>query len=335
MTIVKADIGLSNFLLSNYQQVKFTETSVEFLFSDPFDYQGDTYANYTFVVFNGSFTNADGVISGNVENVARTVQGAFDYEEMPDVLSFKGGVYIEDLSALQKSGVIGLQLLMAGSDDLYGINTGYGGNDRFFASALGDFYGGSGFDTLVFNTMATPLNLDLLIDAAKFKSIEAFEGTRLADSLRGNDGANIFEGGGGNDTLDGRGGNDKLSGGSGNDILYGGSGNDALAGGAGKDTFLFKSFLDSAYKAADHIAHFNRADDIIDLKSIDANTEKSGNQAFKWIGTEKFHGKAGELRTYKSGDKTVVAGDVDGDKQIDLQIYIDKTVKLTALDFIL
>lgn len=332
MSFVTANEDLSRFLLPDYKEVSFTEKSVTFWVTTPVDEQ---ITNHRAITFRGTFTSVDGIISGLVKRIdyyESELGGEIDY-----FLRFDGknsGVLIEDLAALQKSGATGLELLMAGSDELTGINKGYGGNDRIRATDIGDFNGGSGHDTLIF-AMNSAITLDLVADGARFKSIEAFEGTKLSDTMKGDDSANTFNGIAGNDTLEGRGGNDKLSGGDGNDVLNGGEGWDALFGGKGKDTFLFKSFLDSTRSGADHIITFYRGEDIINLKAIDANTEKAGNQTFIWIGSDKYHGKAGELRSYQSGGKTVITGDVDGDKQSDLVIYIDKAMKLTSLDFIL
>ncbi|WP_168168936.1 calcium-binding protein [Shinella sp. HZN7] len=332
MTTITADTDLLQFFLPNYTQVRSGDTYVEFRLPNGSDPE---FSDALFVSFTGEFTNVDGVISGTITRVYRGEYMAHGGNFDEGTLTFKEGIYIEDLAAFQKSGIIGVQLLMAGSDELHGIKKGYGGNDKIFAYALGDFDGGTGYDTLIFRQAGAGVTLDLHIDGARLKSIEAYEGSNLADIMRGDEGANVFNGSAGNDTLEGRGGNDRLSGGNGNDVLYGGEGADVLYGGRGQDTFMFKSFLDSTKSAADHITSFSRADDIINLKTIDANSEKAGNQTFKWIGSDKFHGKAGELRAYKSGDKTVIAGDVDGDKQTDLMIYIDKAVKLTSLDFIL
>ncbi|WP_420475452.1 calcium-binding protein [Noviherbaspirillum sp. ST9] len=73
-------------------------------------------------------------------------------------------------------------------------------------------------------------------------------GTAGADTLYGNNDANVIEGLGGNDILIGYGGNDTLLGGDGEDnlnghdgrdTLDGGAGNDTLAGGNGGDTYKF------------------------------------------------------------------------------------------------
>ncbi len=75
--------------------------------------------------------------------------------------------------------------------------------------------------------------------------------------------------------------------------------------------------------------------DRIDLKAIDTNTKAGGDQAFKFIGTEKFHGKAGELRFVKDDGDTFVYGDVNGNGKADFAIALDRLLTLTKSDFIL
>ena len=77
-----------------------------------------------------------------------------------------------------------------------------------------------------------------------------------------------------------------------------------------------------------------RVDDI-DLSTMDASTRKGGNQAFKFIGTQKFHKQAGELHTVKTGGNTIVEGDTNGDGKADFQIELTGLKTLGAGDFIL
>jgi hypothetical protein len=57
----------------------------------------------------------------------------------------------------------------------------------------------------------------------------------------------------------------------------------------------------------------------VHLTAIDANPKLRGDQAFSWIGSAQFGGKAGELRyfsetTADGSSNTVVQGDINGDK---------------------
>ena len=85
-------------------------------------------------------------------------------------------------------------------------------------------------------------------------------------------------------------------------------------------------------KSSDRILDFSQGQrDRIDLSTIDANTNRSGDQAFVYIGAERFHEVAGELR-YANG---AVLGDVDGNGVADFRIFVDGGSHLTARDFIL
>lgn len=336
MPSIKTDADLSRFLLADFTSVTFSTTSVVFSKVEPLEIvRGDLT---TQVVLTGAFEIVDGVISGTISEIVSTVYNDFDGGNyvFEGLVTITGeSIFIEDLAAFQRSASIGIQLLLSGNDDIYGYNKGHGGNDTLHADAIGAYFGGGGFDTLIFDKATGSINLDLNRDGANFRSIEAFSGSRFSDDMRGTAANDYLYGGAGNDLLVARAGKDLLSGGSGNDRLIGSTGADILTGGSGKDVFVFERYTDSTRTQSDRITDFNRADDIIDLRIIDANTERGGNQTFKWIGTEKFHGKAGELRYFKSGEKAVIAGDIDGDKGIDFQIYLDKFMKLTALDFIL
>jgi hypothetical protein len=69
--------------------------------------------------------------------------------------------------------------------------------------------------------------------------------------------------------------------------------------------------------------------DRIDLRSIDADRDTSGNQACHFIGGASFSGADGELRL-RNG---VLQGDTNGDRVADLEIRVVGT--LLAGDIIL
>ncbi len=73
--------------------------------------------------------------------------------------------------------------------------------------------------------------------------------------------------------------------------------------------------------------------DKIDLRSIDASTWASQDQAFSFIGSAAFTGRAGELRSAGGS----VYGDVNGDGRADLQINVTVVGGgvLSASDFLL
>ncbi|MFC4170477.1 M10 family metallopeptidase C-terminal domain-containing protein [Microvirga sp. GCM10011540] len=251
----------------------------------------------------------------------------------------------------------------AGNDQLYGYagnDTLYGrdGDDVLIGGAGGDYLdGGASIDTVSYETAKAGVVADLMSSSRntgdakgdKYVSIENLTGSAFADTLRGNDAANVLNGGAGTDRLYGRGGNDALDGDSGNDYLdggadndilhggdgsdtvYGGAGADELFGGAGADVFVFKSVGESLPSARDTIRDFVSGVDKIDLRSIDASTKQSYNQAFTFVGSGTFSGKAGELQFIDG----VLSGDINGDKLADFQINVPEVLSLAASDFYL
>ena len=117
---------------------------------------------------------------------------------------------------------------------------------------------------------------------------------------------------------------DTLVGMSGKDTITGGAGADSLTGGAGNDTFVFKSLTESTVSASDHITDFSKGDKI-DLKTIDANSTKSSDQAFSFSTT----GAAANAVWWDSASSTLY-GDVDGNKTVDFAIKVG-LVGLTQL----
>ncbi|WP_428425405.1 calcium-binding protein [Pararhizobium sp.] len=235
---------------------------------------------------------------------------------------------------------------LAGSsyaDKLYGNNganvlAGGAGNDILDGGAGTDrLDGGAGTDAASYasakaGVTASLANAAINTGDAKgdtYVSIEQLTGSNYADKLYGNGGANLLSGGAGNDVLDG---------GAGNDVLYGGAGADDLVGGAGADTFAFKALSDTTVAASgrDTIFDFSgTGGDRIDLSAIDANTAVAGNQAFSYLGTAAFTGKAGEVRYVKGASDTYVYGDVNGDAKADFAIHLDDAVTLSKGYFVL
>jgi hypothetical protein len=75
----------------------------------------------------------------------------------------------------------------------------------------------------------------------------------------------------------------------------------------------------------------------VETKWLDADLHKHGNQAFHFIGAQKFHHKAGELQVkYNSvTDIAIVSGDIDGNGKADFQIEVHSAAALAKADFIL
>jgi Ca2+-binding RTX toxin-like protein len=228
-------------------------------------------------------------------------------------------------------------------DKLYGndganLLTGGAGNDALHGGAGADkLDGGTGTDTANYGDAKTGVtaslgNTSINTGDAKgdiYVSIEYLTGSSYADKLYGDSGSNLLTGGSGNDVLNGGGGND---------VLFGGAGADDLVGGAGADTFVFKALDDTTVSSVgrDTIFDFSgTAGDRIDVSAIDANTATSGDQAFTYVGTAAFTGKAGELRYVKGASDTYVYGDVNGDARADFAIHLDDAVSLSKGYFVL
>ena len=173
---------------------------------------------------------------------------------------------------------------------------------------------------------------------SRYVSIEDINGSQGDDTIIGNSSVNILNGYNGNDSLEGATGHDLLDGGAGNDLLHGGSAMDQLTGGAGADTFIFVTTTEIPSTAAgrDLITDFSHAQgDRIDLSLIDANIGAAGDQAFTYLGTGAFTGVAGQLHIWIDAGKTIVSGDVNGDKLADFAIALTGILSPVAADFVL
>ncbi|MDF8333303.1 calcium-binding protein [Novosphingobium cyanobacteriorum] len=210
----------------------------------------------------GFVDNLNGTING--VDTGDTQLSALSY----DLLTFLQTVRDGDLDAINRALWGGADTINGGASD--DTIFGFGGADML--------YGNDGNDTI--------------------------NGGTGSDRIFGGNGNDIMVGAIGNDKLTGGAGNDRMSGGAGNDVLQGGTGFDQMNGGSGVDTFRFTNFADfGAYNpsnafAADFIRDFAHNDgDLIDLRSLDANSTMGGNQDFTFIGTAAFHaGTPGEVR---------------------------------------
>jgi Ca2+-binding RTX toxin-like protein len=243
-----------------------------------------------------------------------------------------------------------------GNDTLDGrggndVLKGGAGNDTYIIDAgdLVDETTGSGIDTI---RAAFTLDLDNtdhvrgVIENLTLVGAGAVDGTGTTGSnvMTGNAGANRLMGDGGNDTLFGFGGNDTLDGGLGIDRLTGGLGKDIMTGGALADVFAFNTIAEIGKgPTRDVIKDFTHLSDDINLAAIDANTALAGNQAFTFMAAKSalFTGAKGQLRWFQenpagtANDKTIVQGDVNGDKRADFQIELTGLKILSVADFIL
>ncbi|HET8543395.1 MAG TPA: M10 family metallopeptidase C-terminal domain-containing protein, partial [Pseudolabrys sp.] len=208
-----------------------------------------------------------------------------------------------------------------GDDVLQGL----GGNDALNGDAGNDTASYSASPAGVTVSLATGLASGGDAQGDTFTNFENIIGSGFADVLTGNSG------------------NNALNGGAGNDRLTGGLGQDVLTGGPGADTFDFNALNETPVGNANHdvIADFQQGSDVIDLTGIDANANRAGNQAFRFISTQDFSGRAGDLH-YQSidqvgtaNDATVISGDANGDRVADFEIHLAGLFQMTSNDFLL
>ncbi|MEE1657930.1 hypothetical protein VB618_17150 [Microvirga sp. CF3062] len=189
--------------------------------------------------------------------------------------------------------------------------------------------GGAGSDSLTGDAFA-----NILIADAGNDWLSASSGNDHLDAGSGND---SLYGGTENDTLDGGSGNDRLYAESGNDRLSGGTGKDTLTGSSGRDTFAFDDRETGSSKSrADYLTDFSgRRGDKIDLKAVDANTRKRGDQKFSFIGDDESFSKAGEVRFEKTKSATYIYLNTDNDRSAEGVIKLKGSLELSKSWFVL
>ena len=247
------------------------------------------------------------------------------------------------------------------SDDSY---TGTAFDDKIIATLGADTYdGGDGGDLISFSAFETGVVVDLGAgtgpNGTVLSNIENIAGSAFNDILLGSAEDNMMKGGRGDDRMYGLDGDDSMIGGAGNDIIHAGSGNDTIhggggddditgragadvmTGGKGADTFRYYNPVDGVFDSGllkadrDTITDFKVGQDILDFSAMDANPSSEEDDAFMFIGSDRFTGEAGELRYVANKAGTVVAGDIDGDGVADFRIDLDGNLKLTEIDFVL
>ena len=181
-------------------------------------------------------------------------------------------------------------------------------------------------------------NSDLIIDtnAGLTSTIRSAESLTLPDGVEnliltgtanirgiGNNLDNRIEGNAGKNPLNGKGGND---------TLIGKEDKDRLTGGDDADTFLYQSINDSGTTptSRDLITDFT-AEDTIDLSRIDADPTTSGDQAFVFIGSDRFSG-IGQARFTSNG---LLSLNIDDDLVADFQINLKGVTDLPDNSLIL
>ncbi len=279
------------------------------------------------------------------DSIVESTDGGTDKVE--SIASFALGDNVEYLTLTGSSVINGTGNALANTltgNIVANTLNGKGGSDRMVGGLGNDTYITDGGDTIV---EASGGGTDLVQSSVSFTlglNVEKLALTGAsAISGKGNTLANTIIGNGAKNTLIGLSGNDTMSGGSGNDLLVGGTGRDIMYGGAGNDIFDFNLPSESGKTATtrDLIKDFAAKLDDINLATIDASTRAAGNQVFKFISTQTFHKVAGEVRFQKydysgtASDKTIVAGDVNGDGLADFSIELTGLKGLTVGDFVL
>lgn len=186
---------------------------------------------------------------------------------------------------------------------------GDAGADRFFSTGeRNDFVGGRGRDSISYELRDASdggVSIDLAsgvvqtgnLTTESLRSIENATGSDAGDTIFGSNGANRLTGAEGQDFLTGRG---------------------------GADVFVWRSTAEGAFDAevGDVILDFRSAErDRIDLSGIDA-VAGGANNAFVFLGSGAFTGRAGQLRF---GDREDI-GDIDGDGDADFIILLSGDV---------
>ena len=235
---------------------------------------------------------------------------------------------------------------LGGNDALWG----HDGNDTLDGGTGNDtLRGGAGNDTYIIDSLG-----DVLIDTSGIDTVRStvsktlaagFENLTLLGTLNiqavGNTSGNILTGNTGGNVLSGGAGVDTLTGGRGRDIMTGGLSTDPSV----RDVFDFNVVSETGKTAStrDIIKDFRHLIDDIDLRTIDANGSAAGNTAFKFLAAKgaAFTGVKGQLHWLQinvagtAKDKTIIEGDINGDKIADFQIELTGLKTLTAADFLL
>lgn len=210
-----------------------------------------------------------------------------------------------------------------GGNDVIAVTTfkssynGNKGNDTFITVGAQNRYdGGSGIDTIDYSERdssaqaGSAVTVDLAARQAQ-TSANSFETLLRIENVTGT---------GANDNIFGKGNAN---------VLTGGEGFDELAGRGGADTFVWRSVAEAplANDNFDLIDDFSAAQrDKIDLRGMDANANVAKDQAFRYINTADFSGKAGELHFQGQ----FLSGDVDGDGLADFRIGLENVTTLSS-----
>ena len=213
-------------------------------------------------------------------------------------------------------------------------NNSLNGEANSAANALAGLLGNDTYVIGAGDTVADTGGIDALISSTRSLALSLIGGGQIE---------NAFLGGVAGLSLTGSAVNNVLAGNSGANLITGGGGRDVLTGGLGADRFDYNAISESGATAAtrDYITDF-KPDDVIDLSTIDANGAAAGLGTFVWQGLSASVGHAfttavaGQLHYFRVDsvnnllDRTIIEGDINGDKIVDFQIELNGLFTLTA-----
>jgi Ca2+-binding RTX toxin-like protein len=201
----------------------------------------------------------------------------------------------------------------------------YGGNDRLFGGSFDDFiWDGDGNDAI-----SGAGGGDYLEDLGGNDRLLGGDGNDFIIDLSGDD---VILGGEGDDEIRDLGGQDTIAGGAGRDIIWvrndtsdtisGLADSDRISGGSGADVFDFIDVNETL------LLGFAPAT-ITDFSSAEGDLLVLQGQGYVFIGSNGFHGVAGEVRYDVIRGNAVVELDIDGDGSGDLTVA--KLLGVTSL----
>ncbi|CAN5451002.1 hypothetical protein BH10PSE7_BH10PSE7_08030 [soil metagenome] len=274
-------------------------------------------------------------LSGGIGNDTFQLEGVSDISGLAETINGGADTDRVDLNSFNATGKVDLTKVVFTSIEALSLSNNDATITAAQLSAFDTVSGGGGTDRITLSA-AGAVNLS----NADIINIEEFRGTGGADTFNfsnvpqgqtafGLGGNDILKGGTGVDLLDGGAGADTITGGDGGDVIVGGDGKDLLTGGALADRFDFLEPSQAGNGGGrDVIVDFKTGVDVINLRSIDADTSQNGDQFFTF---GAFNGDAGRLR-YVGG---ILEGDTDGNNVADFQIQFTGTPVIAVGDILL
>jgi len=164
-------------------------------------------------------------------------------------------------------------------------------------------------------------------------------GSTSSDRLAGFNGDDYINGKAGNDRLEGWAGKDTLKGDAGNDTLCGGTDKDTLYGGTGRDYFDFNKITESGITSSsrDIVKDFSKLQgDKIDLRTIDAKSGTSSNDAFGFLSkAPTSDGSSSNGKVWYSDGVLYGSTDTDKAPEFSIQVSLIGITATNASEYIL